>query len=80
MTQIIVKASNMMRSGNGLVKRTYLLLLGILLAVILLEVALRLFGPYQRAGKTPGHVLWQPDPEIGFVPAANLTTTYYSNI
>lgn len=43
------------------------------------EVGLWSVGPFQRAGKSPDHILWQPDAEIGFAPAANLNAVAYSN-
>lgn len=54
-------------------------LLSILLGLTILELGLRLFGPFPRAGKTPDHILWQVDEEIGFGPAANLDAIIYSN-
>jgi hypothetical protein len=58
-------------------------LLGVLFAAVFvltsLELGLRLFGPFQRAGKSPDNILWQTDPVIGFAPAANLHTIFYTN-
>lgn len=50
-----------------------------LLGVISLEVGLRFFGPFERAGKSPDNILWQPDEEIGFAPAADLDAILSSN-
>ena len=60
-------------------KKFWVVLVSGLFVLGCLETGLRLLGPFKRAGKTPDHVLWQADPDIGFAPAANLDTVVYSN-
>ena len=59
--------------------RVLAVLFSTLLGVISLEVGLRFFGPFERAGKSPDNILWQPDEEIGFAPAADLDAILSSN-
>lgn len=64
--------------------RPRLAALTVLAAAVLLgagagEAVLRVVGPFQRAGKTPDHVLWRPDPAIGFAPAANLDAEVFTS-
>ena len=57
--------------------RLWVLVVSTVLGLIIAEIGLRLVGPVERAGKSPDHILWQPDAEIGFAPAANLKTIVY---
>ena len=59
--------------------RVLAVLFSTLLGLISLEVGLRFFGPFERAGKSPDNILWQPDEEIGFAPAVDLDAILSSN-
>jgi lysophospholipase L1-like esterase len=59
--------------------RILAILFSVFLVLAGLEIGLIAFGPFKRAGKSPDHLLWEADQEIGFVPAPNLDIVAYTN-